>query len=264
MTLLVILAALALLAAGVLLPRVHVRVDVDLTHAGGEVDSIWFSVSGDTREKGRRGRILFFHFFRRESETAASPSASEPSRVEPSSVPVERDTRTPPPEDAATRSDKCPRKPSHKKAKPRRSEFDWSVLPAEKDLLFAVLKRIANGLWHFFKSIRTDYFDLDLTLGLGDAMATGLALGILHPLYFLCSDRRRINLTPHFDDYAFDFRMKGSFSLRPIQLLAVILREALRFPWYRALGFALRAYFDKRRRARIHVSAAAASAKSNL
>ncbi len=254
MVLLTIAIILIIITHAILLPRVHARVDVAMDHAEYEFHSIWFTIKGGTDKDSTSGRFLFFTFPKPEKrkQRPAKDKTKGKNADDKSGATIDTDDETSAKEPIKS-SKSAPKKDKRKKAKKKseksgdsdKGKVTWAQFWEEKELVFDVLKRVVSGIVRFFKSIRTDYLDLRLELGLDDAMQTGILIGILHPLFFLQGKRRNVVIVPHYDEFAFDFAFTCSFSLRPIQVVNVFIIEAFKFPWRRSWLFVYRTWIKR-------------------
>lgn len=126
------------------------------------------------------------------------------------------------------------KKPKKTKIKPPKKDramlrFFWT----ERKLVFDILRRLVSGIVGFIKIVRADYLRLNLEFGADDPAVTGIIYGILQPIRILNNKRIQITTVPDFREERIKADLKCSFSILPIQVVFVVMKEMYRFPWVR-------------------------------
>ena len=120
------------------------------------------------------------------------------------------------------------------------------MLWAERKLAFDIIKRLVSGTVGFVKKIRTDYLRLNLEFGAEDPATTGIVYGILQPLRIMNNNRIQFVTIPDFEEERIEADFSCSFSIVPIQIVMVIVKETFKFPWVRLVRLSWKLYKQKK------------------
>ena len=116
------------------------------------------------------------------------------------------------------------------------SEDKWFWLKYawhERSLGIELLKGVFRSMGRFIHRIRTDYCNIDLSLGTGDPMTTAHAAGSLESTLWLLRKHGRVEIAPLYEEERFDFEVSCSFSMRPYQAVGVFAVYLITLPWGR-------------------------------
>jgi|GEM_PF-3100328 len=108
-------------------------------------------------------------------------------------------------------------------------KFAWH----ERGLGIDLLKGVFRSMGRFIHRIRTDFCNIDLSLGTGDPMTTALAVGGLESTLWILRKHGRVEIAPLYDEQRFDFAVSCSFSMRPYQAVSVLVWYLVTLPWVR-------------------------------
>jgi hypothetical protein len=103
----------------------------------------------------------------------------------------------------------------------------------ERGLGIDLLKGVFRSMGRFIHRIRTDFCNIDLSLGTGDPMTTALAVGGLESTLWILRKHGRVEIAPLYDEQRFDFAVSCSFSMRPYQAVSVLVWYLVTLPWVR-------------------------------
>jgi len=250
-----ILLLFTALAGLLLLPRIHLKCEYGSDRFFAAITWLWLNIRSDIRNGEVTGRILFFRLplkKKKKEPSQAAPrekyTAEKTVEIQPEPAKegaVEPEEKIPEPTDDYTVTEKKIKfrkvkksikgEPEKKDSKKKMTRLLWR----EHDLILQVLRRFVSGFIRLLQSIRTDYFRMRLDMGAGDPMITGILYGVMQPLELLNLTKAEVDIIPLFEDEKIEMDLSCSFSMMPIQVVIVVIREMFKFPWLRVVRVGL-------------------------
>ena len=259
-------------SAAVLIPRLHVKAEYGDDRSEIGIRWGWLKLRFSLRDSLFSGSFLFYIFPREKkpettpvddrsdragfpphpAQTSPETEVVDPEKIDRSTEPTPPDTET---YDSSAEDDstfKAPRKNNFKiprisfVRKPRSTKSDIPTIDEdidkyfwlkfvwrERELAAEIVKGFIRSSRRIISRIRTDYCNIDLSLGTGDPMTTALAVGSLESSLWMLRRYGRLDIVPLYEVRQLDLDLSCSFSVRPYQVVYIVMWHLLTLPWVR-------------------------------
>jgi hypothetical protein len=259
----IILLLPVVLAGVILIPRVRFNGEVGSEHKLVRIYNIWFRAEMDFQKKKSFLKILFFrirlsreedefpeeqsnskHPYNLETDEAVSETVSEGifeepiestdkpliDDIPPSTKETEPTYRKP----VKQRKLKFQRKPKEEKTKSDERSIPWSLFWQEWDLLWLIIKKMANSMRRLLKTPHLDLIKVRLFIASPDPALTGVIYSAASQFkVFEKPPQRQLIINSDFSSEIPHGELKLAVSIRPIIVIFESLYMALRLPWLR-------------------------------